>query len=149
MNKAKTNEFKEKIKAVMLGHAVADALGVPVEFLSRQELKERPVTGMQGFGTSPVPAGSFSDDTSMSLAALDSLARGVLDWEGIMKNFGRWYHEDAYTPTGKMFDVGNTCSTAIENYTRHGMPLWSCAPASERANGNGSLMRIHPFVLYL
>ena len=36
----------EKIKAVVLGHAVADALGVPVEFCSREELKENPVTDM-------------------------------------------------------------------------------------------------------
>ena len=27
----------EKIKAVMIGHAVGDALGVPVEFCSREE----------------------------------------------------------------------------------------------------------------
>lgn len=31
-----------KIKSVMLGHAVADALGVPVEFCERDELREEP-----------------------------------------------------------------------------------------------------------
>ena len=69
----------DQIKAVMLGHAVADALGVPVEFCSRDELKKHPVTDMVGYGTYPVPAGSWSDDTSMSLAALDCLARGNFD----------------------------------------------------------------------
>ena len=39
----------EKIKAVMLGHAVGDALGVPVEFCSREELDAQPVTDMIGW----------------------------------------------------------------------------------------------------
>ena len=33
-----------KIKSVILGHSVADALGVPVEFCSREKLDERPIT---------------------------------------------------------------------------------------------------------
>ena len=73
-----------KIKAVMIGHAVGDALGVPVEFASREELAESPVTDMEGFGTYPYPAGTWSDDTSLSLAALDSLATGKIRWNKIM-----------------------------------------------------------------
>ena len=30
-------EFLGKVKAVVIGHAVGDALGVPVEFASREE----------------------------------------------------------------------------------------------------------------
>ena len=33
-------ERKKTIEAVMLGHAVGDALGVPVEFFMREELEE-------------------------------------------------------------------------------------------------------------
>lgn len=76
-------EMKNKIKAVMIGHAVGDALGVPVEFCSREELSLNPVKDMLEDGTYPVPAGSWSDDTSMSLAALDSLASGNLDYDDI------------------------------------------------------------------
>ena len=43
-------EVSKKIKAVILGHAVSDALGVPVEFCTRDELDENPVTNMVGFG---------------------------------------------------------------------------------------------------
>lgn len=141
--------MEQKIKSVLLGHAVADALGVPVEFASREELDQNPVEDMEGFGTYPLPAGCWSDDTSMSIAALDSLADGEIHWDQIMTNFGKWYYQDAYTPTGEMFDVGNTCSIAIENYCKYHKPLWECGLADERANGNGSLMRIHPFSLYL
>jgi len=138
----------EKIKSVMLGHAVGDALGVPVEFYGRGELEENPVTDMRGFGTYPVPAGSWSDDTSMSLAALDSLASGKLDFEDIMVKFGEWYYDNEYTPTGEMFDVGSTCRCAINNYFVRHKPIDKCGLANEHSNGNGSLMRIHPFVLY-
>lgn len=45
--------MKYKIKSVVLDHAVADALGVPVEFASREELDQNPVEDMEGFGTYP------------------------------------------------------------------------------------------------
>ena len=138
----------DKIKSVMIGHAVADALGVPVEFCSREELKEKPVTEMLGFGSYSVPAGSWSDDTSMSLCALDSLAKGMVDYDEIMQNFGKWYYNDEFTPSGEMFDVGNTCSFAIHNYHKANCTYKDCGLNDVRSNGNGSLMRIHPFVLY-
>ena len=142
------NMINDKIKAVMFGHAVGDALGVPVEFCERKELAEKPVTDMVGYGTYPYPEGCWSDDTSMSLAALDSLANGMLDFDDIMVKFGEWYYDDEYTPTGEMFDVGNTCSYAIDNYFAYHKPIEECGLTGERSNGNGSLMRIHPFVLY-
>ena len=133
----------------MVGHAIGDALGVPVEFLSREDLKENPVKEMLGYGTYPVPKGAWSDDTSMSLCALASLANGGIDFDEVMLNFGKWYYKDEFTPTGEMFDVGNTCSIAIDNYFVNKLPYTKCGETREYANGNGSLMRIHPFVLYL
>ena len=137
------------VKAVMIGHAIGDALGVPVEFCERDELSKGPVDDMEGFGTFPVPAGSWSDDTSMSIATLDSLKLGTLNFDDIMINFGKWYYKDEFTPTGEMFDVGNTCSYAIDNYFVHKKPINSCGLDNEHSNGNGSLMRIHPIALYL
>lgn len=142
-------EFLEKVKAVVIGHAVGDALGVSVEFASREELDKTPVTDMEGYGTYPVPAGAWSDDTSMSLCTLDALGRYGLDYDRVMINFGKWYYNDEFTPTGEMFDVGNTCSIAIENYVVGKKSYLECGRSGERDNGNGSLMRIHPVVLYL
>ena len=99
----------EKIKAVVLGHAVGDALGVPVEFTSREELAKDPVVGMRGFGTYPVPAGAWSDDTSMSIAALDAMCEKHWSYEDVMKNFAVWLEEAEFTPTGRAFDIGRTC----------------------------------------
>ena len=137
----------EKIKAVMIGHAVGDALGVPVEFCSREEIAKDPVSDMRGFGTYPVPAGAWSDDTSMSVAALDSLANGKVDYDEIMRNFVAWVEEGKYTPTGKSFDIGRTCLQAIRAYLIcHSTN--ECGQVGEYSNGNGSLMRIHPIALY-
>ncbi len=141
--------MNDLIKSAVYGHAVADALGVPVEFASREELDGSPVTGMEGYGTYPVPAGSWSDDTSMALCALDVLADGECDFDGIMENFVSWYEEGAFTPTGSTFDMGNTCSCAITKYERERIPAADCGGRDEFSNGNGSLMRIYPFVLYL
>ncbi len=137
------------IKSVMLGHAVADALGVPVEFFNRSRLIASPVTDMMGYGTYPVPAGTWSDDTSMSLCALDVLAKGECDFDQIMHRFDWWLGDGAFTATGEMFDVGNVCRQAVINYHVHKKSWRECGLRSETANGNGSLMRIHPFVLYL
>lgn len=132
----------------MIGHAVGDALGVPVEFSSRDFLKKNPVKEMTGFGTYDVPAGCWSDDTSMSICALDSLKNGTLNYRNIMNNFCAWLYKGDFTPTGVVFDAGNTCVSAINNYAKRFLSINNCGLSDDRSNGNGSLMRIHPFVLY-
>lgn len=64
------------VKAAMLGVIVGDALGVPVEFMSRADLTADPVIGMREYGTHDQPAGTWSDDSSMTLCLMESLTRG-------------------------------------------------------------------------
>lgn len=138
----------DKINAVIFGHAVADAVGVPAEFKSRDTLKKFPITDMTGYGTYNLPKGSWSDDTSMSLATLQSLKTGEISFGGMMENFSRWYNKGDFTPDGSVFDIGGICLEAISRYDR-GVPPTECGSANEYSNGNGSLMRIHPVALYL
>ena len=63
----------ETVKAMTWGLAVADAVGVPVEFKSRYILKKRPVIDMLGYGSHYQPAGTWSDDTSMTIATIDRI----------------------------------------------------------------------------
>ena len=56
------------VRSAMFGHAIADAMGVPVEFSTRSQRRCDPVTGYRGYGAHDVPAGTWSDDTSMALA---------------------------------------------------------------------------------
>ena len=137
-------DMKSKVRAGIIGHAIGDALGVPVEFTSRGHLACRPVRDMEGYGTHNMPAGTWSDDTSMEIALLQSLIdEGRFDYKGIMDNFCRWWEEDKFTATGRAFDIGDTCAGAIRNY-RMGMSPLECGEKGERSNGNGSLMRILP-----
>jgi ADP-ribosylglycohydrolase len=130
------------------GVVTGDALGCPVQFMSREEIAANPVTGMRGYGTFGLPEGSWTDDSSLTLAALYSIAQTEsLDPEDIMKRFVRWYSDGEYTPYGYSFDIGFGTSEAIENYMK-GADIASCGGNHERNNGNGSLMRIMPACLY-
>ena len=128
----------------IMGLVIGDALGVPVEFKSRQELTNHPVENMRAYGTFYQPAGTWSDDSSMVFATIDSLKDGY-DREDIMKKFVRWIRWSAYTPFGKVFDKGIASNDAIVRYMKKG-EIRGCD--GERDNGNGSLMRILPICLY-
>lgn len=136
----------DQIKAGIIGLAVADALGVPAEFKSRNQLSSQPITDMIGYGTHDMPAGCFSDDTSMTLALMDSLIDG-LDYADIMKRFISWMAEARYTATDEVFDMGIACRKALYRYQNGTAPLL-CGGTGAYDNGNGSLMRILPGVFY-
>ena len=135
----------------IMGVVVGDALGCPVQFLTREEIKKvvfGGVTGMEAGGVYNMPEGTWTDDSSMALATLVSIRElGKVDLNDIMVRFIDWYEDGEYTPFGEAFDMGNTCSMAIENYEREKNPL-TCGGTSTHSNGNGSLMRILPVCLY-
>ena len=118
----------------IIGVAIGDALGVPVEFISREKLAKSPVTDMQGYGIHNQPAGTWSDDTSLTLALMDSIAQKQgIDERDIMDKFSRWLLYGMYTATGEVFDVGSTTYRAIMNYG-HGMNPLECGGISEYEN---------------
>ena len=109
---------------------------------------------MQGFGTYNQPAGTWSDDTSMTLATMESISRlKKIDYADIMQNFSLWLEGGKFTPFGKVFDCGATCRTAIFNFSTKifgkSKSALECGLRDEKSNGNGSLMRILPIAFYL
>lgn len=130
-----------KIHDGIMGLVVADALGVPYEFRARDSFK---ATGMTGYGTYNQPAGTWSDDSSMTLATIKSISEhGKIVPEDIMTAFAGWYVFGDCTPHGKAFDIGGTTRQAIEKYLI-GMPSEYCGGTEFIDNGNGALMRILP-----
>lgn len=128
-----------KFRSAILGFAVGDALGVPFEFLERGTFK---ATGMTGYGTHSQPAGTWSDDTSLTLATIKSLCEcRCVNRENMMRHFAAWLYCGDFTPYGYVFDVGNTTALAIERFEKTGRIRGG---ASKRDNGSGSLMRILP-----
>ena len=135
------------VKGAILGVVVGDALGVPVEFMSREELTACPVTGMREYGTHDQPAGTWSDDSSMTLCLMESLTHG-LDYGDMASTYLCWADDGYWTPHGEVFDMGRATREALVKYAHH-VPALECGGDGQWDNGNGSLMRIMPLALYL
>ena len=132
----------------IIGHAVGDAMGVPTEFCIREYLLKNPVKEMIGSDKTGQPAGSWSDDTSMEIATIDSFIQNKeFNYDDIMHKWEEWINEAKYTANNDTFDVGRTCLRAIRNHSLGTEPL-KCGTDGEQSNGNGSLMRILPVALY-
>lgn len=132
-----------KIYDGIMGLVVGDALGVPVEFANCSKCE---ITDMIGYGVYNQPLGTWSDDSSMTLATLESIGRlGKIDYVDIMNNFVKWFLHGDFTPHGEVFDVGRTTSIAIGRYI-NGISIDHCGCRNVIDNGNGSLMRILPLV---
>lgn len=143
------------ITTALLGLSVADAIGVPVEFQSREELDQNPVTDIRGYGTYNQPPGYFSDDSSLAFGLAESLATGKFDLKDQAKRLINYREHGYWTPDDQIFDIGRTTSTSIdrlmimirENKTNELAKLNQLAKESD--NGNGALMRIFPLYAYL
>ena len=132
----------------ILGVVVGDALGCPVQFKGRAEVATHPVTGMRGYGTFNLPEGSWTDDSSLTLALFDSInEKNDIDLHHIMGNFVDWLEHGKFTPYGYSYDIGRGTMISIRNFERGADP-YSCGGTGENNNGNGSLMRIMPICLY-
>jgi len=136
-----------KSQDMLLGIAVADALGVPVEFNSRASLVARPVTNMREFGSHHQPAGTWSDDSSLAFCLAESLCLGY-DLNDQAKRFVAWRNEAYWSARGKVFDIGIATNAAVAELARGGNPILA-GGRDEGDNGNGSLMRMLPLIAYL
>ena len=139
-------------RAALLGLAVGDALGVPVEFIGREARRHDPVVAMRGYGTHHQPPGTWSDDSSLTFCLAETLARpSSRTGQPDLADFGRrainWLDNSYWTAHGEVFDVGNATRYAIQNL-RVGVPPTKAGPRSELDNGNGALMRILPLVFH-
>ena len=127
-----TDRPKTTLRDCIYGLAVGDALGVPYEFMPRGTFE---CTDMIGYGTHGQPAGTWSDDTSMTLATCDSIRElGHIDTADMRDKFVGWIARGEYTIDG-VFDCGGTTARALRT---------GKGGSGERDNGNGSLMRIAP-----
>ena len=99
----------EQLRAAVCGQAVGDALGVPYEFMPRDTFR---CEGMTGYGTHNQPIGTWSDDTSMMLATLDSLIANEwqVNTEDMRERYLAWLSNGAYARGGRGFDCGRTVS---------------------------------------
>ena len=135
--------LRTMISAVIYGLVVGDALGVSVEFEKRDTYS---IIDMVGYGTYNQPPGTWSDDTSLTLALMEHLGEKS-DLSILIDKFVS-YRDGYLTPFGYCFDIGIATNKAIERYLS-GISPEVCGGKDERSNGNGALMRISPLVFLL
>jgi ADP-ribosyl-[dinitrogen reductase] hydrolase len=117
-----------------------------VEFMSREQVRRNPITGMRGYGTFNLPPRSWSDDSSLLLCTVESLLNGF-DTDSMGELFIRWLTDGYWTPWGKTFDVGSSTMNSIGRMMRE-VPPEEAGGRGENDNGNGSLMRILPVGIF-
>ncbi|WP_425059442.1 ADP-ribosylarginine hydrolase Tri1 [Sporomusa carbonis] len=134
----------DRYRGALLGLAVGDALGMPLEFKAPGSFT--PVTGLIGGGRFHLKAGQWTDDTSMALC----LAESLIICHGFnaadqMDRYVRWYKDGYLSSTGVCFDIGNTVRAALDTYIKTRQPY----AGSEHpcTAGNGSIMRLVPIPL--
>ncbi len=131
--------------AALVGLAIGDALGSPVEFRARDSFP--PIIDMIGGGPFNLKAGQWTDDTSMALAMTDALIEAKrFDAHLIMENFYQWYKHGVYSSKDYCFDIGITTSNAIKKYEESLNPF--AGNTNEMNAGNGSIMRLAPIPIY-
>lgn len=137
-----------------MGVAIGDAVGVPFEFKSRAEMAANPAREMIGYGTHNQPAGTWSDDSSLTFCLAESLLNGY-NLKDISVRFINWKNWSYWTAREEVFDIGLTTSRSISTLERiiksdKSEELKRLKnEAKETDNGNGSLMRILPLLFLI
>lgn len=144
---------EERIAGGLIGLLVGDALGVPYEFHTANEIPSRehiefePLVGFQRAHTG-TPPGTWSDDGAHALCLLDTLLTcRSFDAEDFGRRLLRWYDEGYLAVDGRVFDVGIQTGRALQAL-RRGTPALDAGSTEESALGNGSLMRVLPLALW-
>jgi ADP-ribosyl-[dinitrogen reductase] hydrolase len=140
-------DIKNKMKSAVFAGIVGDALGVPVESSTRQELALCAVKNMLGFGRYDQPEGTWSDDTALTLITMENLVAGY-DIEVMGKLFCNWLFESYWTATGFVFDAGLSTYVALDRIFHDHASAKTSGCTTVDDNGNGSLMRMLPVALW-
>ena len=147
------NAIHDRLAGGLIGLLVGDALGVPYEFHKpsalppTESIEFRPPPGFAR-SHAGVPPGTWSDDGAHALILLDSLLqRQSLDLQHFAGGLQRWLYSGFCAVNGSVFDIGIQTSTAINRLKAH-VPPERSGPDGEHQNGNGSLMRVLPLVLW-
>jgi ADP-ribosylglycohydrolase len=134
--------LEERFIGCLVGTAVGDALGAPLEHevlpagLTVEHILEDFIL-IPGF-----PYGQYTDDTQLTMTVAESIVseRGV-DGADIAQRFMRLFIRR------EILGAGLACSQAMLNMTYRNVP-WSEAGAPEGRAGNGAAMRVGPVGLW-
>ena len=163
----KDNEQKDRVRGSLIGGAIGDALGFPVEFIySYKEIQKRygenGITRLdtaQWWTESNVGKAVISDDTQMTLftalgllnakekgmAPVPAICHAYIEWLYTQKGFRSKRFNSCWIGDLPELNVrrapGHTCITALEKTVEGREPM-------NDSKGCGGIMRIAPIPLY-
>lgn len=162
-------DFRDRARGSLMGGAAGDALGYPVEFMSRKSiLKRYGEQGMTRFELDPKGLALVSDDTQMTLFTANGILMGIT--RGCMRGVGGYppsyvggaYVDWYYTQTGKksewsVDDFHYTWLRDLPELAHRRAPGTTCLNACEcllereevrnNSKGCGGVMRVAPMGL--
>lgn len=135
----------ERYRGCLLGLAVGDALGAPLEFHPPGSFE--PIEDMIEARRFGLAAGQWTDDTAMALCLADSL----ITCEGFdpidqLERYLRWYHDGYLSCTGHCYGIGMTVQASLARFERVREPY--CGSQDPYTAGNGSIMRLAPVPMF-
>jgi ADP-ribosylglycohydrolase len=158
----------ERFRGCLLGGAIGDALGAPVEFMTRKDIVGRFGSGgIRDFVPAYGVTGAITDDTQMSLFTAEGLLRahvrgclrGISIFAGVTGHaYLRWLETQGLrspleiSRDGWLWGIralhhrrapGNTCVSALGAKRHFG------EPARNNSKGCGGVMRVAPVGLYM
>ncbi|MCK5486321.1 MAG: ADP-ribosylglycohydrolase family protein [Desulfobacterales bacterium] len=137
-------ELIKRYRGSLLGLAVGDALGAPLE--SKPPGTFKPVENMTSGGIFNLDAGQWTDDTALALCLAESLIETKrFDPFDQMQRYLKWYREGYLSSTGKCFGIGSNTLQSLQRFERTGDPL--SIATTQKSITNGSLMRLAPVPL--
>jgi ADP-ribosyl-[dinitrogen reductase] hydrolase len=136
----------EQIAGCLVGLAVGDALGAPLEFLSRHQVRKRYPEGLRHMIDSRLwKKGEYTDDTQMALLIAESLlqSKGFLASD-LAQRFQTWAR------TAKDVGIQTRAVVNMAGYVRdpEGCSSQYHAAHPDSSAGNGALMRCAPVALF-
>lgn len=162
------SEVQNHFRGCLLGGAVGDALGAPVEFMRRAEIiKLFGNTGITDFVPVYGKLGAITDDTQMMLFTAEGVLRGFMrgTLRGICHppsvigySYLRWLHTQGYQCSNLTVNLngwliknpelfssrapGHTCISALRNKENIG------EQAQNQSKGCGGVMRVAPIGMF-
>lgn len=131
----------------LLGFVIGDMLGFPILGIPREELLKEPVTKLKPFNDNSIEEGSWSNNTSMLLATIDSInAKCNIDYEDMMIKYSIYKNHASYTPSGIVLDIDRTTARAIDKYIEEKENPIICG--SKESTTNTPLARVLPIAYY-
>jgi len=138
--------IEDRFKGCLVGLACGDYLGMPVEFMDPDQIKEvfgeggvRPVVTSRN---KDKPVGYYTDDTCLAICLAESLLRGF-NVQDQFQTYRQWLYYGHATPDGgKSFGVGQRTLIAMVRQTNDTIP--TKLVNNDKHGGNGAMMRSAP-----